>query len=86
MIDLSWPDTRKGLQKPGNEGSQCVNAVARGDQHDDWNRKGCAILLMFEIPVGSNQDVELLASAPEKLPVAEPRPPGLLRRANLVAC
>jgi hypothetical protein len=73
------------LQKPGNEGSQRFNAVARSEQHDDRNRKGCAILLMFEIPVGSNQDVELLARAPEKFPVAEPRPPGLLRRAYLVA-
>jgi len=83
-MDLSSTDMRQELQEFGNERTQRIDAVAHGDQYDDRNRESGAILLIFQVPVARYHYIEMFGSAPQKLAIAEPCPPGLAHCLNFV--
>ena len=84
MKDLSRADTCQQLQEFGNERPQRLDAVALGDQYDDRDRKGLAILLILEVAVAGYQYVKPTGGTLEQVSVGKSRPPGFPHRLYLV--
>lgn len=84
MKDLSWSDARQDPQEFWNERAQRFDAIADCNQHDDRERKICAILLIFQVSVPGHQDIEPSGCAAEQLTVSGSCPSGLLYCSCLV--
>jgi hypothetical protein len=82
--ELAWRQGLKTSQEARYQGAEGSDPVRRCDEHDDGDREGTPILLMFQILIGRQEGVELTGRELQQLAVSDARPAHCGNGANFV--